>query len=64
MAKWYWDRMAGAYLDGRRYDLVFFPARAAAAAEGIAERWETAGNLAFHQSSSSEDCRAVALDAP
>ncbi len=41
MAKWYWDRMAGLYLDGRRYDLALAPARAAAATEGIAERWET-----------------------
>ncbi len=48
MATWYWDRMAGIYLDGRRYDLALAPARAAAAAEGTAERWETAGNIAFH----------------
>ncbi len=46
MAKWYWDRMAGIYLDGRRYDLALAQARAAA--EGTAERWETAGNIAVH----------------
>ncbi len=43
--------MAGAYLDGRRYDLALSSARAFAAAEGTAKNWEPAGNIAFHQSS-------------
>ncbi len=46
MAKWYWDRMAGIYLDGRRYDLALAPARATA--EGTAERWEISGVIVFH----------------
>ncbi len=43
MDKWYWTRMAGILLDGRRCDLALAQARAAAAAEGTAERWEPAG---------------------
>ncbi len=39
MTKWNWDRMAGIYLDGRRYDLALSQPRAAA--EGTAERWKT-----------------------
>ncbi len=33
---------------GRRYELALAHARAAAAGEGTVERWETAGDIAFH----------------
>ncbi len=45
MAKWYWVRMAGIYLVGRRYGLALTPARAAGAATGTVECWETAGTV-------------------
>ncbi len=64
MAKWHWDRMAGIYLDGRRYDLALTrPGRQRPQRElpSAGKPREPSGNIAFHQSSSGEDCRAVAL---
>ncbi len=63
MSKWYWDRMAGIYLDGRRRGLPLAPARGShgggRSRQGLRNRRTSSFSLRPN-----EDCGAVAPDAP